>query len=421
MFAHRGAKVTVCDRSRAIVERINQGVDPHNEPEQAEYVLAGVGSGRLRASDDTSSEVAQADAVVILVSALLTAERDIDWQNLVNASAAVAKGLRKGMLVSYETTVPVGGVRGILAPILEGHGLKAGRDFVLVFSPERVKSRSILAHLSRTPKVVGGIDAASSRAGAAFYTRWLGAPVIELESLEAAEFVKLAGMIYRDVNIALANELALFAEGVGIDIWPILRAANTDGETALLQPGIGVGGHCTPVYPYFLIKDAARRGMQQELAALGRVINERQPERQIERLSAALGGLNRRRVHILGLAFRPQVSEDAFSPALVLQERLRQVGATVTIEDPLYNDVALAQKGFTPGRIDGNAMDVVVLHTAHPEFARPNFAEWRAKGICAVLDGRAFWSRREAEAAGLIYVGVGMGAGDIAAARLHKW
>ena len=417
MFAHRGATVTVCDHSRTIVERINQGIDPHSEPEQDEYVRAGVASGRLRASEDTTSEVAHADAVVILVSALLTAERDIDWGNLVNASAAVAKGLRKGMLVSYETTVPVGGCRRILAPVLEGQGLTAGRDFVLVFSPERVKSRSIFAHLNHTPKIVGGIDVASTRAGADFYTRWLGAPVFEVDSLEAAEFVKLAGMIYRDVNIALANELALFAEGVGIDIWPILRAANTDGETALLQPGIGVGGHCTPVYPHFLINDAARRGMQQELAVLGRKINERQPERHIERLSAALGGLNRRRVHLLGLAFRPQVPEDTCSPAWGLQERLRREGATVTIEDPVYDDVALIQKGFTPGRIAGDGIDAVVLHTAHPEFARPNFTEWRANGIRAVLDGRAFWSRREVESAGLIYLGVGIGGGDVVSAR----
>jgi nucleotide sugar dehydrogenase len=421
MFAHRGAKVTVCDCNRAIVERINRGVDPHNEPEQGEYVRAGVESGRLRASQDTSSEVTQADAVVILVSALLTAEREIDWDNLVNASAAVAKGLRKGMLVSYETTVPVGGCRRILAPVLEGRGLKAGLDFKLVFSPERVKSRSIFAQLSQTPKIVGGIDAASTRAGVEFYTRWLGAPVLEVDSLEAAEFVKLAGMICRDINIAVANELALFAEGVGVDIWPILRAANTDGETALLHPGIGVGGHCTPVYPYFLINDAARRGMRQELAELSRRINERQPERQIVRLSAVLGGLNRRRVHILGLAFRPEVPEDTCSPALILQESLRRGGAAVTIEDPLYNDATLIQKGFTPGRIAGNGIDAVVLHTAHPEFAHPDFTEWRADGIRAVLDGRAFWSRREAEAAGLIYLGVGIGRGvparDVVAKR----
>jgi nucleotide sugar dehydrogenase len=413
IFAHRGAKATICDRNLEIVERINKGVDPHNEPDQAEYIRAGVASGRLQASADTSDEVARADVVVILVSALLTTERDIDWSNLVAATHAVAKGLRKGVLVSYETTIPVGGCRGMLAPILERSGLKAGPDFHLVFSPERVKSRSIFARLGDTPKVVGGIDTASTAAGAEFYRRWLGAPVIEVDNLEAAEFVKLASMIYRDVNIALANELAQFAEGCGIDIWPILTAANTDGETALLQPGIGVGGHCTPVYPHFLIKDAARRGMRQELAAVGRRINERQPERQIERLAGALGGLTRRRVHILGLAFRPQVPEDSYTPALMLQECLRKAGAVVTIEDPLYGDSELARKGFTPGRINGNGVDAVVLHTAHPEFARPDFAAWRAKGVRALLDGRAFWSRREVEAAGLTYLAVGVGGVDV--------
>jgi nucleotide sugar dehydrogenase len=417
VFAHRGATVTVCDRNRFIVDSINDGIDPHNEPEQANHVRNGRATGRLRASTDISTEVAQADAVVILVSALLSSERDIDWSNLVSASSAVAKGLRKGTLVSVETTVPVGGCRKTLIPILESNALKAGDDFPVVFSPERVKSRSIFARLGDTPKVVGGIDAASTAAGAAFYARWLGAPVIEVESLEAAEFVKLVGMIYRDVNIALANELALFAEGLDIDIWPLLTAANTDGETALLHPGIGVGGHCTPVYPYFLINDAARRGIRQEMAALGRRINEDQPGRQIERLDAALGGLARRRVHILGLAFRPQVPEDSNSPALVLEKRLRMAGAAVTIEDPLYDDAALIKKGFTPNRIGNANMDAVILNTAHPEFARPDFAAWRANGVRVVLDGRAFWSRRDAEAVGLIYIGVGVGSTDLVSAR----
>jgi len=417
MFARRGAMVTVCDRNRFIVESINRGVDPHNEPEQTEYIRNGRATEHLHASENTSAEVAKADAVVILVSALLSSECDIDWSNLVNASNAVAKGLRKGALVSYETTVPIGGCRKTLIPVLESNGLKAGDDFAVVFSPERVKSRSIFARLGDTPKVVGGIDAASTAAGAAFYARWLGAPVIEVKSLEAAEFVKLAGMVYRDVNIALANELALLAEGLDIDIWPLLKAANTDGETALLQPGIGVGGHCTPVYPYFLINDAARRGLRQEMAALGRRINEQQPGRHIERLGAALGGLSRRQVHILGLAFRPQVPEDAYSPALALQKQLQIAGAIVTIEDPLYDDAALTKKGLTPGRIGDLCVDAVVLNTAHPEFARPDFAGWRANGVRAVLDGRACWSRRDAEAAGLIYIGVGVGRTDPVSAR----
>jgi nucleotide sugar dehydrogenase len=409
MFASQGASVTVCDTNPSIVARINDGIDPHNEPEQDRYLREGVAAGRLRASEDTAAEVARADAVVILVSAMLTPERDIDWGNLLNASAAVAKGLRKGMLVTYETTVPVGGCRGTLIPVLERSGLKAGSDFAVVFSPERVKSRLVFARLADTPKIVGGVDAASTAAGVEFYSRWLGAPVIDVGGLEAAEFVKLAGMIYRDVNIALANEIATFAEALRLDVWPLLSAANTDGETAFLQPGIGVGGHCTPVYPHFLINGAKRQGVRQELATLGRLINDGQPRRQIDRLAGALGGLLGRRVHILGLAFRPQVPEDAYSPASFLRDSLMEAGASVTIEDPLYSDAELIAKKYRPGSIDGK-IDAIVLQTAHPEFAEPNFSGWRALGVRAVLDGRAFWSREKAERAGLIYLGVGVGA-----------
>lgn len=407
MFAHRGAMVTVCDLNQRIVDSINNGIDPHGEPEQDRYVREGATAGRLRASTDTTAAVTNADAVVVLVSAMLTPEKDIDWGNLVNASAAVAKGLRKGTLVTYETTLPVGGCRANLVPVLERSGLKAGIDFKVVFSPERVKSRFVFARLSDTPKVVGGYDAASAAAGEAFYARWLGAPVTNVGTLEAAEFVKLTGMIYRDANIALANELATFAEASGLDIWPILDAANTDGETFLLRPGIGVGGHCTPVYPYFLINGAARMGMRLDLAALGRRINEAQPARQIERLGLALGGLSQRRVHLLGLAFRPQVPEDAYSPAKPLQAALEAAGAIVTIEDPLYDDAALKAKGFTPGRIDGGSIDAVVLNTAHPEFQEPDFKAWQRHGVKAVVDGRAAWSEDKARSAGLIYLGVG--------------
>src|SRR5258708_696935 len=349
LFADRGAQVTVCDTNPSIVQQINQGVDPHDEPKQQQYVHDGIVAGRLHASTATAAEVQHADAVIILVSALLTRDRDIDWRNLVNASADVAKGLRKGTLVSYETTIPVGGCRATLVPILERGGLEAGKDFDVVFSPERVKSRLVFARLTDTPKIVGGIVPASTAAGVAFYSRWLGAPVIDVGSLEAAEFVKLAAMAYRDLNIALANELAAFGENIGLDVWPLLRAANTDGETALLQPGIGVGGHCTPVYPYFLINGAARRGISQDLVALGRQINERQPDRQIDRLETLLGSLRGQHIHILGLAFRPQVREDAFSPAVALQSKLKAAGAKVTLEAPLYDEAELTAKGFTPG------------------------------------------------------------------------
>jgi len=412
MFADHGASVTVCDSNPELVASINAGIDPHNEPEQDGYVREGIAKGRLRATTETSATVAQAQAVIVLVAAHLRKDRDdIDWSHLVNASESIAAGLRRGTLVSYETTLPVGGCRSVLVPVLEQSKLKGGTDFFVVFSPERVKSRLVFARLSDTPKIVGGIDTASAAAGEAFYRQWLGAPVINVGSLEAAEFVKLAGMVYRDINIALANELATFAEAAGLDVWPLLKAANSDAETALLLPGIGVGGHCTPVYPHFLINSAARLGLRQELVALGRSLNVRQPGHQLERLSEVLGGFSGRRVHILGLAFRPQVREDAYSPAYSVRDILAKAGAHPSIEDPLYNDEDLRARGFVPARAGRDALDAVVLQTVHAEFAQPDFVSWRATGITAVLDGRAAWDKNEVEKAGLIYLRIGLANG----------
>lgn len=408
MFAHHGALVTVCDRDAVLVEQINEGCDPHNEPELNSYLRAGISAGRLRATTATTPAVADAEAIVVLVSAHLSANRDIDWTNLVAATEAIAEGLQRGSLVTYETTLPVGGCRGTLVPLLERSGLKAGVDFDVVFSPERVKSRYVFARLENTPKVVGGFDARSAAAGARLYARWLGAPVIDVGSLEAAEFVKLAGMVYRDVNIALANELAGFAEDFGLDVWPLIRAANSDDETALLLPGIGVGGHCTPVYPNFLINGAMRIGSRTELVSLARHINDDQPGRQITRLSRALGGLAGRRVHILGLAFRPQVPEDAYSPAFALRDGLAASGAIPTVEDPFYDAGQLRARGFTPRRVGVDKLDAVVLNTAHSEFANPNFSAWRTTGIEVVLDGRAFWDRTAVESAGIRFLGIGI-------------
>jgi nucleotide sugar dehydrogenase len=339
---------------------------------------------------------------------LLTGDNDIDYTALDSASADVARGLRTGTLVSYETTLPVGGCREHLRPILERGGLKAGADFHLVFSPERVKSKLIFEKLGVTPKVVGGLNATSEAAGAQFYARYLATEVIEVGSLEAAEFVKLSGMIYRDVNIALANELGRFAETNGINFWPVLAAANTDSETALLRPSIGVGGHCTPVYPHFFISDAKRKQNEAHFARLARQVNDRQPAHQLARLESMLEGLAGKTVHILGLAFRPGVREEAMSPAFQLRDALNALGASVTLEDPLYSDAELTILGFVPARVLDGGIDAVVLNTAHDEFLEADFDAWRAGGVSAVLDGQNVWSSDAALSAGLTYVAVGV-------------
>jgi nucleotide sugar dehydrogenase len=406
MFGKRGAVVTACDVNAALVAAIGAGQCPYEEPGLAELITALHGAGRLEATIDTAAAVAKSDAVVVIVPAHLTPERDIDYGILQSASADVGKGLRRGTLVVYETTVTVGGTRRSLIPILEkGSGLRAGVDFHVAYSPERVKANFVLARLETTPKVVGALDDPSRAKALALYRDYLGAPVDDVGTLEAAELTKLVGMLYRDVNIALANELAGFCEVTGVDFERVRAAANSDGEADLLLPGIGVGGHCTPVYPYFLTRASRRAGLTQQISEAARQINDFQPSRQLARVASTWKSLADQRVHILGLGFRPGVKVDTLSPAYALRDELVQWGAHVTIEDPYYSEEELRSAGFTPGTAAGAAL--VVLNTSHKEFARPDFRTWRTGGVEVLLDGRNLWNREEAESAGLIYFGIG--------------
>ncbi|MBM4310888.1 MAG: nucleotide sugar dehydrogenase [Deltaproteobacteria bacterium] len=406
-MADNGGFVTACDSNPETVARINRSELPFEEPGLFEIMARNVAAGRLRATTDTTAAVARAGAVIIIVPAYLGQDNDIDYSILRAASQAVAAGLQPGTLVSYETTLPVGGCRNVLIPVLESSGLKPGRDFHVCFSPERVKSLHVFEHLRKIPKIVGGFDRQSADRAEAFYKEFLGAPVVNVRTLEAAEFIKLAGMVYRDVAIALSNELAAYAEAVGIDMYRTIAAANTDGEAALLLPGIGVGGHCTPVYPYFLTSHAARLNVPQHLAALARATNEAQPGRAVGRVDAALQGLHGKTVHILGVAFRPDVKELAYSPAFPLLRELRHQGAVVTAQDPLYSDDELIKLGFSPAHAGSDTMHAVILNTAHSAFSQPDFCAWHASGVRVVMDGRNFWDAAAVEKAGITYLCVG--------------
>ena len=368
-------------------------------------------AGRLQATNDTAKAVADSDVVIVIVPAVLTAEKHADLRNMEAASSDIARGLQRGALVVYETTVPVGTTRERMIPILRSSGLEPGVDFLVAYSPERVKSRYVMRHLIETPKVIGGFDDPSAAAASSFYATYLRAPVIDVGPLEAAEFVKLAGMVYRDVNIALANQLAAYAEAVGFDVVPILEAANTDGETELLRPGIGVGGHCTPVYPYFLVHDAERRRVDVSLAADARKVNDLQAGRTIARLDTTLGGLAGCRVGVLGLGFRPEVKEHICSPTFLVEASLRSYGAEARVHDPLYTDAELASHGFAawhPSRLGDWAPEALVLVTGHSAFADLDLAAMREVGLRAVVDGRRLWNPDVVSALALTYLSVGL-------------
>jgi nucleotide sugar dehydrogenase len=405
-FAKKGAWVTVCDINPNLVRSIEDGVCPYDEPGLADLMLVLHRERRLTATTDTVQAASVSEAIVVIVPAHLTPDRDIDFRILQSASAEVGRGLRKGALVVYETTVSPGGTRRMLIPVLESHsGLKAGEDFFVAYSPERVKANLVLERLETTPKVVGGFDAESRTMAMELYRKYLGAPIADVGTIEAAEMTKLLGMLYRDVNIALANELAGFCEMAGVDFERLRAAVNSDGEANVLVPGIGVGGHCTPVYPYFLTRESRRRGMTQRISEAAREINDHQPARQLDRVATAWKPLSGQTVHVMGLGFRPGVKVDTLSPAYALGDELRARGAIVTIEDPYYSNEEIRAAGFEPGTAENAS--VVVLNTAHAEFADPDFVVWRNAGVQVVLDGRNLWQRYKVEACGLVYFGIG--------------
>lgn len=406
----RGATVTVCDINANVVDLINAGKAPFYEPGLDDLLASAHQSGKLTATTDTSKGVSGCSVVVIVVPALLTKQRNFDNGNLISASRDVAVGLQKNSLVCYETTMPVGATRNTFTPIFEEFGFKPGKDMFVAFSPERVKSLKFFDYIDLTPKVTGGIDDESSRKAAHFYRACVSNSVIDLKASEAAEFVKLAGMAYRDVNIGLANELAFYAEKAGLNGWDILAAANTDNETNLLHPGIGVGGHCTPVYPYFLLAGGEKLGAQQELSQMARKVNEGQPARQIERLGQSLGCLKDKTIALLGLAFRPGVKEPAFSASYELRNRLLEQGARVKLHDPMFSRKELADHGFEmigTGLEDG--VDAAILVTGHECYQDIDAADWEAKGVKAVLDGRNFWDRKVFEKTNIDFMVVGKG------------
>ncbi len=257
-YAGHGWSVIAVDVQEAVVEAINAGRSHvAEEPGLGELVAEVHAAGRLRATTDGGAAAREADVVVLIVPVMLDDEQQPDYRFMDAAVEAIGPGVHAGSTVIFETTLPVGDTRDRYAPRLEAaSGLRADSDFFVAFSPERLFSGAALRNLAMYPKLVGGVGPASSDRAAAFYASVLDAEVVRMSSSEAAEFSKLADTTYRDVNIALANEFARYADRIGVDIAEVIVAANSQPYSHIHQPGIGVGGHCIPVYPHFLLSRA---------------------------------------------------------------------------------------------------------------------------------------------------------------------
>ena len=371
-----------------------------------------VPAGRLRATCDYSEAVPGVDAIVIVVPLFVddeTWQPDFGWMEA--ATRSFAEHLTSGTLVSYETTLPVGTTRGRWKPLIEEvSGLEEGKDFHVVFSPERVLTGRVFEDLRKYPKLVGGLSPEGTAKGIDFYQQVLtfderpdlprGNGVWDMGSAEAAEMAKLAETTYRDVNIGLANQFGRFAAAHGIDVYKVIEASNSQPYSHIHRPGIAVGGHCIPVYPrLYLYTDP-----DASIVRVAREANMTMPGYAVGLVEGVLGDLEGRRVVVLGASYRGRVKETAFSGVFPTVEILKSKGVEVLVHDPMYSGEELAAFGFTPYRL-GESVDAVILQADHPEYL--DLTPTDLPGTQVIIDGRGVLKRENF--AGIAFFRIGDG------------
>jgi UDP-N-acetyl-D-glucosamine dehydrogenase len=365
-LAKAGRSVLLIDVSPDVVEGLNRG-ESHIIDVPSEELAPLVRDGQIRATTDYN-EIRRADAILIALPTPLSKQREPDLSIVISAAEQISVRLRNGHLVVLESTTYPRTTREVIQPILESTGLKAGRDFHLAFSPERVDPGNGTWTTKNVPKVVGGITPECTERAAQLYEGAVDT-VHRVSTPEAAELTKLLENIYRSVNIALVNELAQLCERMEIDVWEVIEAAATKPFGFMsFQPGPGLGGHCIPIDPFYLTWKAREYDFSTEFIELAGKVNENMPYYCRSLVSQALNhgrqrSLSGARVLVLGVAYKSDIGDTRESPALKLIELLRAAGAEVSYHDPHVPE--LPEAGLSSVPLDPADHDCVVIVTAH--------------------------------------------------------
>jgi UDP-N-acetyl-D-glucosamine dehydrogenase len=392
VFCEAGFQVVGFDVDSRKVEAISRGESliRHIGPER---VMAAVQGGRYSATTDFD-RLGACDAILICVPTPLGPHREPDNSYIHATAREIARRLRRGQLVVLESTTYPGTTDEEVRPILEAGGLKCGQDFLLAFSPEREDPGRKDYSTKTIPKVVGGVDEAATRAAVGLYGAAM-AKVIPVSSARVAESTKLLENVFRSVNIALVNELKVIFDRMGIDVWEVIRAAETKpfGFMAF-YPGPGLGGHCIPLDPFYLSWKAAEYGEWARFIELAGEINTRMPRYVVGKVAEALNAdgkpMKDSRVLVLGIAYKANVDDDRESPSYEIIELLQEAGARVDYCDPHFPQMRSGRKhdfGLRSVPLDAETFakyDAVVVATAHEAFK--DLALYR--GCSLVVDTR---------------------------------
>jgi UDP-N-acetyl-D-glucosamine dehydrogenase len=363
-FADSGQKVVIVDVVQSVVDTINRG-DSHIKDVSSEELRPHVESGAITATTDFG-EVRDADAILIAVPTPLSRQREPDLSYVESASRSVAPHLREGHVVVLESTTYPGTTREVVQPILEESGLQAGNGFHLAFSPERVDPGNEKWSTKTTPKIVGGVDRASTDAAAEIYGRAIDT-VHTVSTPEAAELTKLLENIFRSVNIALVNELAQLCDRMNIDVWEVVGAAATKPFGFMsFHPGPGLGGHCIPIDPFYLTWKAREYDFTTRFIELAGEVNQNMPYFCRSVVSQALNhgaqrSLSGAKILVLGVAYKADIDDMRESPAEKLISLLKNAGADVDYHDPHVREF----DGMRSVDLKPEDYDCVTIVTAH--------------------------------------------------------
>lgn len=406
-LASHGVKVLGVDINPNIIESLRKGEIHIQEPGLRDVVTQAIRSGNFT----FSTKPDEADVFYIAVPTPFREDEHGEYDGrqykladmgaVTSAATAIVPYLRKGNLVVLESTSPPRTTTDLLAPILERSGLKAGSDFFLCYSPERVLPGQIMRELIENARVIGGITPESAKAGRAFYQIFVRGEIIETDAT-TAEMVKLMENTTRDVNIAIANEFSRLAERFGVDVWEAISLANRHPRINILSPGPGVGGHCISVDPWFFVEAAP------ELTPLtyqARQVNDAQPQFVLEKVKQVLGSLQDKKITALGLAYKPEVDDLRESPAAEVVHLLQKEGAQVKVWEPFKPDANM--EGIDLAKSLESALDnaqAILLLVKHTEFVNfvPDEIASKTKARIAIDTVNA-WNTNEWQKAGFQY------------------
>ena len=415
--AQAGFNVLGVDVDRSKVEQINKGVCYVEDKHSEELLPSLVSSGKIRAYTKLSDAVPQSDVAIVCVPTPLKKDGDPDLSFLKSVAKSLSGQLSDYKLIIVESTSYPGTTEEVFRPLLERGGKTAGKDFGLVYSPERIDYGNPSFGVRSIPKVVGGVEGESTRFGAAFYSAILQAKVVAVSGPSVAEATKMLENVFRYVNIALVNELAVLHEKLGVDFIEAIDAASTKPFGFMAHyPGPGVGGHCIPKDPFYLVYKAKKAGFPLRMVSAAEVLNNGMPKHSVDRLLKTFRKLKKNprkvKVALWGLAYKGGVKDTRRSPSVDLLKIFQRSGVKVVAYDPFVDKIKVGSVQYASAEsiLDSvKGADAVLIATNHSAFREVDLSEVKAQmnPDPVLFDTRNLRTRRESEEAGFTYLATG--------------